>query len=39
MGAKNIMLCGHDCGRLDGNLYYEGYMESDWISSENWSGD
>jgi len=38
MGAKNIMLCGHDCGRLDGNLYYEGYMESDWISSENWSG-
>jgi hypothetical protein len=38
MGAKNIMLCGHDCGRLDGNLYYEGYMEKDWISSENWSG-
>jgi len=38
MGAKNIILCGHDCGRLDGNLYYEGYMEKDWISSENWSG-
>ena len=38
MGAKNIILCGHDCGRLDDNLYYEGYMEKDWISSENWSG-
>lgn len=38
MGAKNIMLCGHDCGRLDGNLYYDGYMEKDWVSSENWSG-
>ena len=38
MGAKNIILCGHDCGRLDGDMYYEGYMESDWISSENWSG-
>jgi len=38
MGAKNIILCGHDCGTLDGNLYYEGYMENDWISSSNWSG-
>jgi len=38
MGAKNIILCGHDCGRLDGDMYYDGYMESDWISSENWSG-
>ena len=38
MGAKNIILCGHDCGRLDGDLYYEGYMENDWISSANWPG-
>tara|TARA_R110000782_G_scaffold71803_6_gene143860 strand:+ start:45 stop:776 length:732 start_codon:yes stop_codon:yes gene_type:complete len=38
MGAKNIILCGHDCGTLDGDLYYEGYMEDDWISSANWSG-
>ena len=38
MGAKNIILCGHDCGTLDGNLYYEGYMEDDWISSANWPG-
>ena len=38
MGAKNIILCGHDCGRLDGNLYYDGYMEKDWRSSENWPG-
>ena len=38
MGARNIILCGHDCGRLDGNLYYEDYMEKDWQSSENWPG-
>ena len=38
MGAKNVILCGHDCGRLNGNLYYEGYMEKDWQSSENWTG-
>ncbi len=38
MGAKNIILCGHDCGTLDGNLYYEGYVENDWTSSANWSG-
>ena len=38
MGAKNIILCGHDCGKLNGNLYYEGYMEKDWVSAENWSG-
>lgn len=38
MGAKNIILCGHDCGTLDENLYYEGYIEEDWISSGNWSG-
>lgn len=38
MGAKNIILCGHDCGTLDNNLYYDGYMENDWISSQNWSG-
>ena len=38
MGAKNIMLCGHDCGTINGNLYYQGYLEEDWISSGNWSG-
>ena len=38
MGAKNIMLCGHDCGKLNGNLYYDGYMEKDWVSAGNWSG-
>ena len=36
MGASNIIVCGHDCGTLDGNLYYEGYMEKDWVSAENW---
>mgnify|MGYP003136759308 CR=1 FL=1 len=38
MGAKNIILCGHDCGTLDNNLYYEGYTEGDWVSAANWSG-
>jgi hypothetical protein len=38
MGASNIMLCGHDCGTLDNNLYYTGYTEKDWVSAENWSG-
>lgn len=38
MGAKNIILCGHDCGRLDGNLYATGYLENDWVSAGNWSG-
>ena len=38
MGAKNLILCGHDCGKIDGNLYYDGYMEKDWISAGNWSG-
>ena len=37
MGASNIMLCGHDCGTLDNNLYYKGYTEKDWVSAENWS--
>jgi hypothetical protein len=38
MGAKNMILCGHDCGKLDGNLYYDGYLEKDWVSAGNWSG-
>ena len=38
MGAKNIILCGHDCGTLDDNLYYDDYLEKDWTSAGNWSG-
>ena len=38
MGAENIILCGHDCGTLDGNLYYDNYTEEDWVSAQNWSG-
>lgn len=38
MGAKNIILCGHDCGTINGNLYYQGYLEEDWTSSGNWAG-
>tara|TARA_R110002153_G_scaffold232510_3_gene385805 strand:- start:1417 stop:2085 length:669 start_codon:yes stop_codon:yes gene_type:complete len=37
MGAKNIILCGHDCGKLDNNLYTKGYIEKDWILAK-WSG-
>lgn len=38
MGAKNIILCGHDCGYIDGNLYYQGYVEKNWTSAANWGG-
>ena len=38
MGAKNIILCGHDCGTIDDNLYTNGYLEKDWKSAGNWSG-
>lgn len=37
MGAKNIIVCGVDCGTMNGNLYYENYTESDWISADNWT--
>ena len=38
MGAKNLILCGHDCGKINGNLYFDGYVEKDWVSSSNWGG-
>lgn len=38
MGAKNIILCGHDCGTLNDNLYAKGYIETDWHSAGNWGG-
>jgi len=28
MGAANIILCGHDCGTLDGKSRMEGYPEA-----------
>lgn len=28
MGASNIILVGHDCGTIDGQVNYEGYPES-----------
>ena len=37
MGAKNIILCGHDCGKINNNLYTKGYIENDW-NLANWSG-
>lgn len=38
MGAKNIILCGHDCGTINGKLYYDDYVETDWTSASNWGG-
>ena len=33
MGAKNVFLCGIDCGWVDGRLYYNGYDMSQTIAS------
>ena len=38
MGAKNIMICGKDEGKIDGRLYVDGYVISNWKDSENWNG-
>ena len=38
MGAKNIILCGHDGGGIDGKMYYHEYVEKDWESASNWDG-
>lgn len=27
MGAKNIIVCGHDCGKLDGEMNFKGYYD------------
>jgi len=35
MGAKNIIVCGVDCGTINGNTYFNGYTESDWKSGGN----
>lgn len=37
MGAQNIILLGHDCGTIDGDLYDPTYTESDWGSANNYS--
>ena len=37
MGAKNIILLGHDCGFLDEDLYEPTYTENDWGSADNYS--
>jgi hypothetical protein len=31
MGAANIVLCGHDCGRLDGRSNYTGYHDGKFV--------
>jgi hypothetical protein len=38
MGAKHIMLCGHDCGTLDQRVTYAGYYadEIDAASYTDW---
>lgn len=35
MGAKNIIICGVDCGTINGSTYFKGYTEKDWISGGN----
>ena len=37
MGAKNIILLGHDCGYLDEDLYEPTYTENDWGCADNYS--
>ena len=27
LGAKNIIICGHDCGKIDGNVSISGYSD------------
>jgi hypothetical protein len=43
MGAKNIILIGHDCGTVDGEMTFKGYYDSikdtpwtDWKQYKNW---
>lgn len=43
MGAKNIILVGHDCGTIDGEMTFKGYYNSikdtpwsDWNQYKNW---
>ena len=38
MGAKNIMICGKDEGKINGNLYYRGYVKDKWPDAGNWKG-
>lgn len=38
MGAKNIIICGVDCGTINGNTYFKNYTEKDWKSGGNDSG-
>ena len=38
MGAKNIMICGKDEGKVDGNLYYKDYVKPYWPDASNWGG-
>ena len=36
MGAKNVLLCGHDCGLIDGEANYYGYGERPNGDYETW---
>ena len=37
MGAKNIILVGHDCGKLNGKIHIDGYQERNDGSVSAWS--
>lgn len=34
MGAKNIILVGHDCAKIDGKLYLDGYYTEKEIKAQ-----
>jgi len=36
MGAKAVMLIGHDCGTLDGQVHVEGYDKSEAVTPESY---
>ena len=38
MGAKNIILVGHDCGQINGKTHIEGYAERKDGSVDAWRG-
>lgn len=39
LGAKNIILCGHDCGRIDGKVNFDGYDTEKELEAYDWYKD
>ncbi len=34
LGAKNIIICGHDCGTLDEGVNFDGYYNEKWSEKQ-----